>query len=361
MAEKKEDKKQKKVYFSCQYCNRGLRSKQGLAEHEKACLLNPANQQPKFESSEMAEKITPEMEDKIKEKINSNNLLTQKFILDGLESKQEQIREENRKFTPDERNKFDEVLDFVKKQKESKEEIEQDKLTAEKIKGKSKIMNAVSELENLKSGEKMGLQEALAYSIIQDTLQSKQLNQIYMQERLKQLNQPAESSKSDKFQEQVLGILLKNLVEAKNEDDISKFEKNYTAIKGMIDLVGEKSPATEGFQVMGEVAKAYAPIVKEIFDKKQKNSTQKITNIQYPTPEMPVGAPIEAPNQENPNVLEVIHNQKQEEMLPLASEPTDKQLMQMNFLHDENYPNDFIYPFSSYTDFKNKPKQTPMA
>lgn len=301
MPEKTETKKKvKKVFFSCRYCNKGLASPQGKSTHEKNCSLNPTNQEPKIESAEIAKKLSPATIEKMEAATSP---------LKAVENRIKQAAEHGEPISPGEQESMAEILKFVKKQTEDQQEIDSNLKTAEKIQSEAKIFQATEILDTAKSGSKLDIKDALAISIIQnsqqaqqDAQQNRQLNNLFIQEKIKKLNDPKETS-GGKFQEKILTIFLNKMLEAEGENDISKFEKNYAAMKKMIDLVGEKSPASEGFIQLGEIAKAYAPLLQEAFSKKQQQ--------RQPQQEMPPEAPQGNPDDKIKELVSGDHNYSQ--------------------------------------------------
>jgi len=263
--------KAKKIYFPCQYCGKGLLSQQGKSTHEKNCSLNPDRQQQSQQSIQQPQPptITPQMQEKIKNQLDADKKAEKDFILQGLEDKKQQLVNEKRDFTPEEKIQFQQVLNYIQDQSADKQEIASYDTAEKKLKGKGKVIQAAEALDDIRPNKSLTIQEALALNIVEDTIQSRQMNRIYMQERIQKLNQEPRESSGSKFQEKILLQLIDNMGKSAGENDIEKFEKNYSAIKKMIDVVGEKSPATEGFQQLAGIAKSYAPIFEAFLSKKQ--------------------------------------------------------------------------------------------
>ena len=195
--------KAKKIYFPCQYCGKGLLSSQGKATHEKNCPLNPINQQPKNESLEITKKITPQMQDKMQNQLDTDKKAEKDFILKGLEQKKQQAINENRDLTPQEKVQFQEVYNYIQDQSADQKEINSNLTTVKKFDSKAKMVKAAEHLEGLNSGQKMDLQSALAFDIITSAQDNRRMNQMYMQEKLNKISEPKETS-SSKFQEKLL-------------------------------------------------------------------------------------------------------------------------------------------------------------
>jgi len=320
--------KAKKIYFPCVYCGKGLLSSQGNATHEKNCRLNPNNQAQRIESSEQLKKITPAMQEKIKFQLDADKKAEQDFILKGLEQKEQQLKNENRNFTDLEKVQFKEVYNYMQNQSARQQRIDSNLTDANEIGSKSKIVQAQQQLASLNPGEKMGLQDSLGAAVIMnamqqqaDAQQARQLNNIFIQEKIKSLNEPKESS--SKFQEKLLLQLIPNMNKAQSENDIEKFEKNYSAMKKMVDLISEKSPTSEGFQQIAEIAKSYAPIFQALLDKKQQQL--------FPTPQTR-GPP--GPEEDNISSQENLIEEEQASLPNVPAPQTDQEYARTHDLSD---------------------------
>lgn len=340
MPEKKEAKKKVKVvYFNCKYCNKGLKTAGARTNHEKNCPLT--NQEPKIETQEVAKKITPELQEKMEEATSP---------LAVVENRIRQAEEGGVPISQEDQQVIKEVLKFVQAQKKDQEEIDSNLQQAEKIKSKSKIVQATQDFENLKPGDKIGLQEAMAFSTIlnaqtqqQSAQQTQQMNQLYIQERMRKMDQPKETS--NKFQEQLLLTLIKDMNQAKAENDIEKFSKSYEAVKKMTELIGEKDTGTAA--ILGKVAEQIIPPLMDLGKEAMKQKQGHPEFLKAPAPAVPTANPGPESQSDNISLPEegVVssppsHNPGEPAVAPPQEnpEPSDEELMNNPELRDEYRP-----------------------
>jgi len=336
MAAKKEAKKKVKVvYFNCQYCNKGLKTPGAKTNHEKSCPLNPVNQEPKIKSSEIAKTIPPELQEKL----------------------QEQLSPKLPTFTEEEKQKLEKISTFIKSRSEDQQETDSNLQAAEKIKSrrgivteKGKFMNAVADIQGMKPDQEITLPGALAFSVIEDTLQSRRMNQLILQERYAKLNQPKEKSSDSKIQDQITASVLKKIIETSPEDDMESFTKKVEFARKIGELVGDKEKGAGEYiaDTVGKLGEQIAPALLDMAKQKQQqamppqipqqNPTQQNPNIESNNPgvepkvlENEGGATLPAPSPA-PNLNEEISPQ------PISNpEPSDEQLMKMPQLRDDHY------------------------
>lgn len=284
------EKAEKKEFEICPNCKQPFGKGAALREHKKSCNKKYGIEAP-LKSSEIAKRITPELQEKMEHATSP---------LAVVENRIRQAQEGGVPISQEDQQVIKEVLKLVQAQKMDQQEIDSNLQQAEKIRSKSKIVQAAQDFESLKPGDKVGLQEAMAFSTImnaqsqqQAAQQTQQLNQLYIQERMRKMDQPKETS--NKFQEQLLLTLIKDMNQAKAENDIEKFSKSYEAIKKMTELIGEKDTGTAG--VLGELAKQIVPplmdLGKEVMKKKQNQP-----DFLAPNPPVPSSNPGPAPKTE---------------------------------------------------------------
>lgn len=355
MPKKKSTKKKpvpKKVFFPCQYCGKGLKSIQGKTIHEKSCPLNPINQQQPqqvatdIEAVQQAEKITPQMQEKIENILDTDKKQEATFLLKGLNDQQQQILKENRPLTDLEKNQFKEVLEYLQHQKEISSYDKAEKT----IKGQTKVYQASEILDSIKPAQNLTVQQAVALDIIQDTRERKQLHQLYMQQKIENLNNPKKSSDSVDFQKQVFDLQndrIKSLEKNRSEGNIKGMVEDYEAIKKLGETFSDKEKSSPGNELVNEIAKSVIPGIVDMGKEALKKKQQQQQN--FPTPQTPNISPEQNPeiasgeNNQSENVSQsesLIEKGPGQQPSPAQAspEPTDAQLLADNSLRDPNRP-----------------------
>ena len=329
----------------CPHCLKWFDTR-GLQKHMASCAANPDRQQQSQQSIQQPQPptISPQLQEKIKNKLDAEKEKERDFILRGLEQKKQQAINENRDLTPQEKVQFQEVYNYIQDQSADQKEIDSNLTTVKKFDSKAKMVKAAEHLEGLNTGQKMDLQSALAFDIITSAQDNRRMNQMYIQEKLNKISEPKETS-SSKFQEK----LLFQLLEAKQENDLEKFTKTFEMIKSMQSVIGEKEGGSS--EVINQIAKSIIPPIvdfgKKVFEKKQgQPNPQQLQNPQQPQEIITENISPNANQINNPNLIEQeqAHVPTQSPAPQPEQFPSDQELLNNPQLRDQysplaNYPN----------------------
>jgi len=319
-----------KVFFPCQYCNKGLKSIQGKVIHEKNCPLNTTNKkEPEKEINEIA-KIIPK--ETIKKMENNLDPLGNQ-ALESLEKKKQEISSGKKPLSPEEKQKMQVVLDFVQDQKDKQLMIEEKRTQIDSIKQDSNLLRAQKELKDLQGSGGEIFDEKFQQFIFK-------LKAMEIALGNKSNNQSDNSMTSQLMQEnrdirkQNFDLILTQMKEAKSENDLEKFTKTFEMLKGMQSVIGEKSGGTE---IITEIAKQLIPPVvnlgKQVMDKRQQDQ------LNFPTPQNPAVSPGTvspettpeiSPGENSPNINMPEGELGSDTIPPQPAELTDQQIEKLS-------------------------------